>query len=204
MSFDEKAAEWDSSPRRRALAKKVSNQIEKVFKENPQVKNAMEYGCGTGLVSRALAPLLDKITAVDSSRGMLEELEKKLSSEGIGNIFPRYLNLEQDGNFNESFDAIYTSMVMHHVKDTQKVFQRFQECLAKNGLLIIVDLNEEDGSFHGEDFSGHHGFNTDELIYLAQKTGFEVEENKELTRMVKGEPGQEKEFSIFFMVLKKS
>ena len=57
-----------------------------------------------------------------------------------------------------SFDLIYTLMVLHHVGDVETIIRKFRGLLNPGGYLAIADLYSEDGSFHGEGFSGHMGF----------------------------------------------
>ena len=47
---------------------------------------AMEYGCGTGLITLMLADKLQKITAIDISAEMLELLKAKITNRMISNI----------------------------------------------------------------------------------------------------------------------
>lgn len=51
--FDRAAADWDKKSRRIMLAEKVSTAIGKL--PLTRAMDAMEYGCGTGLVGLALA-----------------------------------------------------------------------------------------------------------------------------------------------------
>jgi hypothetical protein len=44
--------------------------------------------------------------------------------------------------------------------------------LNPGGYTVIADLYEEDGSFHGEGFTGHNGFNIDSLTELLTRNHF--------------------------------
>jgi 2-polyprenyl-3-methyl-5-hydroxy-6-metoxy-1,4-benzoquinol methylase len=72
------------------------------------------------------------------------------------------------------FDLIVSAMAMHHVEDTDKLFQRFAELLKPGARVALADLDKEDGTFHPEDVEGvfHHGFERAELESLMQKHGF--------------------------------
>jgi ubiquinone/menaquinone biosynthesis C-methylase UbiE len=48
--------------------------------------DALDSGCGTGLVSLFLLPHVRSVTGADSSPGMLEVLRKKLDEEGIATM----------------------------------------------------------------------------------------------------------------------
>jgi hypothetical protein len=63
-------------------------------------------------------------------------------------------------------------MALHHITDLEPVLARFAALLAPGGHLCIVDLDQEDGSFHGEGFAGHHGFRRPELADQLVAAGF--------------------------------
>ena len=44
--------------------------------------------------------------------------------------------------------------------------------LSPGGHLCIVDLDEEDGSFHSDGFGGHHGFARPALASQLEQNGF--------------------------------
>jgi hypothetical protein len=46
--------------------------------------------------------------------------------------------------------------------------------LNPNGTIAIADLYSEDGSFHDEGFSGHKGFNIEDLTLILNKCNFQV------------------------------
>jgi hypothetical protein len=48
----------------------------------------------------------------------------------------------------------------------------FISLLYPGGYLAIADLYREDGSFHGENFAGHKGFDLELLTDLIRKLGF--------------------------------
>ena len=48
----------------------------------------------------------------------------------------------------------------------------FAELLADGGHLAVVELEAEDGSFHGEGFAGHRGFARSDLQARIEAAGF--------------------------------
>ena len=91
IDFDKRANDWDS-PIRVECARFVAETIRIRVPLSPRM-NAFEYGCGTGLLGMELQPYLGHITMADSSREMLNVLEKKIAAAGITNITPRFLDL---------------------------------------------------------------------------------------------------------------
>jgi len=112
---------------------------------------------------------------------MIEMLNFKIEKHKINNMKAYQMDINQ-GNFllESNYDLIYTSMALHHIIDTEITLRNLYKLLKKDGYLCIIDLDEEDGSFHGEekDFNGHNGFNQKSLRSLLLKIGFkEVEVN---------------------------
>jgi len=162
--FDKAAATWDKKPRRVQLAEKISTAI---ITRLPLDKNmsGMEFGCGTGLVSLALAPKLKTLAALDTSQGMLDVLQEKIDEQQLTNMHCLNADIFND-SYKEQYDLIFCSMTLHHLKDTDAVLKRFSELLNPGGYLAVADLVTEDGSFHGptvKDLYFHNGFDTEKL-----------------------------------------
>jgi ubiquinone/menaquinone biosynthesis C-methylase UbiE len=164
---------------------------------------ALEYGCGTGLLSFALQPYLAHITLADSSAGMLAVLKEKIASSGVQNMTPLRLDLATDPLPQAQYDLIYTLMVLHHVLDTDSLLRDFYELLGTPGYLCIADLDKEDGSFHGPDFPGHKGFDRKELSEKAEQAGFRANRFTTIFQTPREVDGQRREFPLFLMLAEK-
>ncbi len=170
--FDSKAADWDKDPIRSERAKAVAKAIRRTIPLRSEM-TALEYGCGTGLLSFALQPLLGPITLADNSAGMLVVLEKKIAASGIRNMTPIKLDMITDPLPTSRFDVVYTLLTLHHIHDTDKALQGFYTLLNRPGVLYIADLDKEDGSFHTDaNFDGYNGFKRSELNEKLMKAGF--------------------------------
>jgi ubiquinone/menaquinone biosynthesis C-methylase UbiE len=171
--FDSRAKNWDEAPGRIERA----NAVAAVMREHARLSSgmsALEYGCGTGLLSFALQADLGQITLADSSAGMLEVLKEKIAASGARNMTPLKLDLSLDPLPEARFDLIYTLMVLHHIPDTTKILTGFHALLKPGGLLCIADLDKEDGSFHAHEagFDGHNGFCRGEFRQTLYGSGF--------------------------------
>lgn len=73
------------------------------------------------------------------------------------------------------FDMIISAFAIHHVEDTNKLVQTFAEHLDTGSCIALVDIDEEDGSFHSEDNLGvyHCGFDRDNLKSILKMHSFE-------------------------------
>lgn len=171
MNFDDKATTWDSDPIKRKRAIAVAAAIRQRISLSPDWR-ALEYGCGTGLLSFALRAELDHITLADSSPGMLAVLKEKIAATGLSHLQPLALDLLANPPPIERYDLIYTLMTLHHVTAVDRLLRTFHDLSRPGGWLCIADLDREDGSFHGPGFIGHNGFDRTALRAQLTDAGF--------------------------------
>ncbi len=200
--FDKAASTWDEKPLRLQLSAAVAAGIKKQVRLDRGMA-ALEIGCGTGLVTVDMAPLLKSILATDTSDGMLNVLNDKISTLGLANVETQCIDLtaEQFSMAGKMFDLIYSSMTFHHIKHTEKVLARCRELLRPGGILCVADLAEEDGSFHG-DMPGveHFGFNRDTLSHAARECGFAEIRFSTIHVISKEVEGNSRDYPVFLMV----
>ncbi|TAM89996.1 MAG: class I SAM-dependent methyltransferase, partial [Jatrophihabitans sp.] len=163
-SFDDRAATWDD-PDKTARARAVADAITRAVPLDGS-ERLLEYGAGTGLVAGFLAGSVAAITLADPSAGMREVARGKVES-GVLPATTRVwdLNLDLSAPPAEVFDLIVTVMALHHVAGLPAVLSGFAAMLADGGHLCIVDLEEEDGSFHDDPgVAVHSGFGESSLV----------------------------------------
>ena len=162
MSFNAKAKDWDNDPGKVERAKVFAAEIVNYIQPDNTMK-ALEFGCGTGLLSFHLKDFFNSVTLVDTSENMLDVLQEKIDRENLTHFKPVLIDLLNDKLNDSDFDVIYTLMTMHHIIDPDKILTKFYSLLKSNGYLCIADLVKEDGSFHSgvADFNGHNGFDKD-------------------------------------------
>lgn len=197
--FDQKAAQWDEKTARVKMAAKFVQMIIRHVSLSPSMR-AMEFGCGTGLVSLELCDKLGRIDMVDDSEGMIDVVRQKAASLKKKNMIFCLGDIFQMDFEPNSFALIYTMMALHHVPDTDAILNRFHELLKPGGFVCIGDLCEEDGSFHDDPCEVHYGFNTEALQNMLEKAGFCVVVNEVMHTVEKtSADGVAKKFPLFFM-----
>jgi predicted TPR repeat methyltransferase len=185
--FDAVAGIWDEEPRRVKLAGEIAAAICSRLNLSTDW-DALDLGCGTGLVTLALAPRLGSITGIDSSCAMLEKLAEKVQVSGIANVKTALSDLSAgeipDGNFH----LIVSAMTLHHIPDPETLLSSLTSRLYPGGWIAFADLETEDGSFH-EDPTGvfHHGFSRAELTALLERSGYVSISITEATAIQKGD-----------------
>lgn len=204
MGFNHKAATWDSIERIQR-AQKIADAIAKAI---PLKKNylALEFGCGTGLVSFNLIDQLMHITLTDTSEGMIKVLRHKIKAHHVTNMDAVLGDImKHPGLISPKLDLIYSSMVLHHIGDTQSTLTNLYQLLNDQGYLCIIDLVEEDGSFHKSepDFQGHNGFNQHKLCQTLTDLGFHDVSSHVFYQDVKQVGSETIDYSLFIMVGRK-
>lgn len=170
--FDQEAATWDENPRRVRLAKAVAETIARQVPLARSMK-VLDFGCGTGLLTLNLLPLVGEITGADTSTGMLEVLQRKVSDLGLGPVRTIHLEPGRALPAAATFDLVTSSMTLHHVKDLEALFRQFHACLRPGGRIALADLDAEDGTFHEQADDVHHlGFERPALQELLAGAGF--------------------------------
>jgi ubiquinone/menaquinone biosynthesis C-methylase UbiE len=197
--FDERAKQWDSDPAKVERAQIVANVIrsKKLIKAG---MSALEYGCGTGLLSFALQQDFASITLADNSPGMLEVLTEKIKSSGVGNMHPLLVSADFQPASAAHFDIIYSLLTLHHLPETNDALKYFGTLLNPGGFLCIADLEKEDGSFHGPTITDVHlGFDRSTLQLQAEIAGFMDVQYTPAFDVRKLIDGKEKTFPVFLL-----
>jgi 2-polyprenyl-3-methyl-5-hydroxy-6-metoxy-1,4-benzoquinol methylase len=168
--FQNKSKDYEKDKNRVNNVKNIAESIKQNISFHKSM-HIMDFGSGTGLLLEEIAPLVNKITAVDISKAMNTELDSKRENLGceIEIIETDLTKTELD----KKFDGIMSSMTLHHVKNIQTLFIDFYSLLNENGFIAIADLDLEDGSFHTTDTGVFHlGFDRTEFLDYAKEAGF--------------------------------
>jgi len=167
--FDTAARDWDQRPTSLQLAAIPERLLAQLPLQASD--HVLDFGAGTGLLSTAIAPRVAQVTALDMSAAMLQVLDEK----GFANITTRQQDIST--GLPEQYHAIVSCMAMHHVADTAALLHTFAAALHSGGRIALVDLYQEDGSFHGDAAANaakgvqHFGFAPDSLRVLAEQAG---------------------------------
>jgi len=124
-----------------------------------QGRRALDFGCGTGVMSETLAKAGFSVTAIDLDLGPKRLLEKRVG-------FDRSIEfLEGDllalGLSAGSFDVIMALDVLEHISPLAPYMRAFERLLAPVGVLIVSGPTEN-GLYRlgrrlaGKEFTGHY------------------------------------------------
>ena len=188
--FDAKARTWDADVAKVERARRVAQAIGDAVALEPWM-SVLEYGCGTGLLGFALLPRVGRVTFADSSREMLAVVREKIAAANAANARTVHLDLSAGVLPEERYDLVCTLMTLHHVADTEALLRRFHDVLSAHGIVCIVDLDTEDGAFHGPGVQVHNGFDREDLAGQLERAGFvsvHITTACEITKETRGGP----------------
>jgi len=167
--FDKKAQDWDKGSTRVNGALVIAQAIAKrhAFHSGMEI---IDFGVGTGLLGFEIAPKVKQVYGVDTSEKMLDQVKEKNSDElFIEPILQDIIATPLEG----SFDALISSMTLHHIEDLELFFTTIYQNIKEDGFIAIADLELEDGTFHSDNTGVFHfGFEEKTLLEVATKCGF--------------------------------
>lgn len=112
--FEKMASRYDTEERIN-IARKSADAI-RSYLENSKDKQAMDFGCGTGLVGINLLEEFESILFVDSSQNMIHQMDRKIKDFEIKNASTLYFDFEKEISIDVRADYIFMSQVLLHIK----------------------------------------------------------------------------------------
>ena len=164
----------------------------RVLKDTPRKRHqtAVEVGPGDGSFLLELAPLFDRVVALDNAPGMLERAREKTSAAGLNNIEFILDDTRSSSLQKLQADCVVMNMVLHHTPLPGDVLRDVASCLAPKGVVLVTDLCNHDQGWARENcgdlwlgldpqdlaqWAREAGLEELAGIYLAQRNGFKVQ-----------------------------
>jgi 2-polyprenyl-3-methyl-5-hydroxy-6-metoxy-1,4-benzoquinol methylase len=99
-------------------------------------KAVLDFGCGAGDLTIAIAQNAKSVRAIDTSPGMLEVARARSGARGIENVEFAKEDLHDVDHRRGSIDVVTAFNVLHYVEDTQGTCRRINELLSPGRLFI--------------------------------------------------------------------
>lgn len=140
---------------------------------NIKDKICADLGCGTGFISLALSSEAKLVFSIDYSRNMLKQLHDVTIKKDLKNIHLMQSSIDRLPLFNESIDAVFINMALHHIAEAKEVIGEVYRVLKKNGTFVITDVEEHDGEWAREEMHDEWlGFSHEQIKSWMKEAGF--------------------------------
>lgn len=134
-AYDEERIEIFNSTEQKRIQAAFQDAVSRLNKLSGQVR-ALDFGAGTGNLTKHLIELGAKVTSADVSSGCLAKIRDNVSCLDKLEIYE--LNgKDLTGIPDESFDLVATYSVLHHVPDYLRVIDEFVRVASPGGIIII-------------------------------------------------------------------
>ncbi len=170
----EMMADVYDTPERIKIAKLSSDAIQE-FLVDTKSKNAIDFGCGTGLVGMNLLNNFKSMLFLDTSQNMINQIKRKVSDLNLQNVDTKCFDFEQESLSNLNADYIFMAQVLLHIRDSELVLSRLYDVLNEGGHLLIVDFDKNKQVVSD---LVHNGFDRTELINIMKKIGYKNVQTK--------------------------
>ncbi len=130
-----------------------------------------DLGCGTGVMTAALAPFVAKVVAVDNSAAMLAAAKRRLSGEASVDF--RRGDLEDLPIADGELDAAVLTLVLPYLADPGGALKEVARVVAPGGRLLVTDLLPHDRDSYRQQL-GHQwlGFSEGQMTSWLTDAGF--------------------------------
>ena len=110
--------------------------------EKKRVIHAIDLGCGTGTLARAIVDTFPNasVTCVDVAKNMIALAQSKLENHARAHyVLADFVTFE----FEEEYDAVVSSLALHHLltdEDKRRFYRRIYERLRPGGVFYNADV----------------------------------------------------------------
>jgi DNA-binding transcriptional ArsR family regulator len=150
----------------------------------PQRSLALDAGTGDGSLLEVLAPVYDRVVALDRSEAQLSRARERAAARGFANV--TFVQGEVDGREVKGAlaeargaagrtdaklagaDAVFASRVLHHASQPGKVVGQLASLCAPGGALVILDYARHDDESMRDQADVWLGFEAAELRAFAR------------------------------------
>ena len=135
-----------------------------------------DIGCGTGLFSRLMAPLVGnrgRLVAVDITEEFVNHVVSTSHEQGVKNVTGVVCRVDSVQLPAESIDLAFICDTYHHFEYPYKTMRSIHRALKPNGKLVVVDFHRIEGQ-SSEWILGHVRAGKDVFLHEIELSGFQV------------------------------
>lgn len=164
--WDDYAEGWDIDPTVKVYAKNAFSELTANIDINDLA--VLDFGCGTGSLTKLMSPYAKSVLAIDSSSEMI----KHLNSKRLSNVcsIADYLSeglIKSTPELSHQFDLIVASSVCSFLDDYDETLKLLSSLLKDGGRFVQWD-------WYAESESSEMGLTEQRVVNALLETGFDV------------------------------
>jgi ArsR family transcriptional regulator len=148
----------------------------------PRNSLALDLGTGDGALVELIAPLFDRVIAVDRSEKQLEAAERRLSRRGYDHVELMQADYDDPAVTERvhelgGADAVFAVRLLHHAPKPKQVVSLLGSLVRPGGRLIVIDYcSHDDELMRDRQADLWLGFEREELCEFANSAGLKSPE----------------------------
>ena len=138
---------------------------------------AVDVGTGDGLLLELLAPLFDRVVALDRSAEQLKAAERRLSAFRYDHVELVRADYDDPAVADRVLalggaDAVFAARLLHHAPKPKQLVSFLGSLARPGGKIVIIDyLSHDDERMHEQQADLWLGFEREELLDFAKSAG---------------------------------
>lgn len=144
----------------------------------PQRQLAVDVGSGEGRLLEVLAPLFERVIAVDREPAQLSRAARRIESRGYANVQLLQGDVRSPGVHDRVralglADAVFASRILHHAPRPAEAMAQLAALTKPDGAVVVLDYAaHEDENMREQQADLWLGFAPEELARIAAQAGF--------------------------------
>lgn len=132
-----------------------------------------DFGCGTGVLSVAMARWARHVVAIDQSASALEQAKERIRRAGMKNVELLREDLHRLSLPDGRQDLVVISQSLHHVEEPEGVLREAARLLRPEGRVVVLELMPHEEKWVMERLGHRHlGFEPERLEDGLKRAGF--------------------------------
>lgn len=136
--FGSKADEWVTLYEKKAQFRdRLALFVGGIGRHVPRAGRVLDFGCGPGIMSMALAAEGYRVTGVDGSERMIEVARRQCLRGRVSGVDFQVMDSDTLSLERESYDGVVCSSVLEYVEDDDRLLSDLARVLRPGGVLLI-------------------------------------------------------------------
>jgi SAM-dependent methyltransferase len=130
----------------------VINKIDSEVTRNGGGIKVLDIGCGPGILTVTLAPLVEEIVGLDLTPDMITRARSRSNELGLTNVSFMQGSADNLPFASNYFDIVVTRLLLHHLLSPSRAIEEMTRVLRVGGLVVVADIvsskNKEEAEIH--------------------------------------------------------